>query len=193
MIDFIEIHNQLKEIREGDCTPFFGFNEIKNILLEQNSFAELEAKMEPLFKELTAKEKKEALPLLVTTPNAHINRYSCYELSDILKENDTTLNMSILKNLLDPYVEIPEDSFKALRENGYTFNLSLPIIDTILANSNWQKLTYLIPELSKLPLDQKQEVIEKLEALKPQASQTVHGIEIELFDWQTVIDALKSA
>ncbi len=192
MIDFIEIHNQLKEIREGACTPFFGFNEIKNILLEQNNFAELEAKMQPLFKELTLEEKKEALPLLVTTSSAPINRYSCYEMQDILKENDTSLNMSILKNLLDPYSEIPEDSFKALRENGYRFNLSLPIIDTILANSNWEKLTFLIPELQQLSKEDKQEVVEKLESLKPQASQTVHGIEIELFDWQTVLDALKS-
>jgi hypothetical protein len=192
MVDFIEIHNQLKEIREGACSSFFGFNEIKNILLEQNSFAELENKLQPLFKELTYEEKKEALPLLVTTTSAHINRYSCYEMSDILKEDDSTLNMSILKNLLDPYIEVPEDSFKALRENGYSFKLSLPIIDTILANSNWQKLSYLIPELQKLSHEEKQEVAEKLQALKPQASQNVHGIEVELFDWQTVLDAVKA-
>jgi hypothetical protein len=191
MIDFIEIHNQLKEIREGKCSAFFGFNEIKNILLEQNSYAELEAKMQPLFKELTFEEKKEALPLLVTTSSAHINRYSCYEMGDLLKEDDATLNISILKNLLDPYITIPEDSFKALRENGYIFNLTLPIIDTILANSNWEKLSFLIPELQKLSDDEKKEVSEKLEALKPQSSQKVHGIEIELFDWQTVVDALK--
>ena len=192
MVDFIEIHNQLKEIREGKCSSFFGFNEIKNILLEQNSFAELEANLQPLFKELTDKEKKEALPVLVTTTSAHINRYSCYEMSDLLKKADTTLNMSILKNLLDPYINIPEDSFKALRENGYSFNLSLPIIDTILANSNWEKLTFLIPELQKLTAEEKIEITEKLEALKPHVSKSVHGIEIELFDWQTVLDALKA-
>lgn len=191
MIDFIEIHNQLQEIRAGKCSSFYGFNEIKNILLEQKNFAELEAKMQPLFKELTLQEKKEALPLFVTTTSAEINRYACYEMADIIKSADVSLSMNVLKNLLDPYVKIPEDSYKALREQGFNFNLSLPIIDTILANSNWDRLTYLIPELQKLSAQEKKEVSEKLEAVKPQATQNIHGIEIELFDCQTVLDALK--
>lgn len=190
MIDFIEIHNQLKEIREGQCTPFFGFNEIKNILLEQTTFAQLEAKMQPLFKELTLEEKKECLPLFVTTASAEINRYSSYELADVIKNADTSLGMSVLKNLLDPYVEIPEDSFKALRESGFNFNLSMPIIDTIVANSNWHKLIALIPELQKLSTEDKKELKEKIEAVKPQSVQNIQGIEIELFDCQTVLDAL---
>ncbi len=192
MIDFIEIHNQIKEIREGKCSAFFGFNEIKNILLEQNSFAELESKMLPLFKELNINEKKECLPLLVTTSSANINRLAAYEMSDILKEDDTKLNMDILKNLLDPYVEIPKDSFDALRENGFNFLLSMPIIDTILANSNWEKLNALLPELLLLSAPDKQEIYEKVQALMPESSQTIHGIEIERFDCQTILDALKA-
>lgn len=190
MIDFIEIHVQLKELREKKCSSFFAFNEIKNILLEQNSFSELQAKLEPLFKELTLNEKKEILPLLVTTTSADINRYTAYELSDLLKDNDETLNMSILKNLLDPYIDIPKDSFDALRENGYHFMLTTSIIDTIMANANWDKLSYLLPELSRLSHEDRQEVKEKLESLKPQAVQNIHGIEIELFNYQTVLDAL---
>ena len=192
MIDFIEIHNQLQEMRAGKCSAFFTFNEIKNILLEQKSFAELEAKMQPLFKELTLEEQKEALPLFVTSTSAEINRYACYEMGDIIKNADATLAMTVLKNLLDPYVKIPEDSYKALREQGFNFNLSMPIVDTILANSNWDKLTYLIPELQKLSSNDKKEVSEKLESVKPQSTQNVHGIEIELFDCQTVLDALKA-
>lgn len=190
MIDFIEIHNQLKEIREGKCSSFFGFNEIKNILLEQNSFAELEAKMQPLFKELTSEEKKACLPLFVTTTSAEINRYSAYELADVIKNADTSLAMTVLKNLLDPYVEIPEDSFKALRENGFNFNLSMPIIDTIVANSNWQKLIALTPELQKLSAEDKKELKEKIEAVKPQSKENIQGVGIERFDCQTVLDAL---
>jgi len=192
MIDFIEIHNQLQEIREGKCTTFYGFNEIKNILLEQRSFSELEAKMKPLFKELSLEEKKEALPLLTTTTSAEINRYACYEMDDVIKNADSTLSMSVLKNLLDPYIDVPEDSYKALREQGFNFHLSMPIVDTIMANSNWDRLTFLIPELQKLSLEEKKEVSEKLEAVKPQATQNVQGIEIELFDCQTVLDALKA-
>lgn len=190
MIDFIEIHNQLKEIREGKCSSFFGFNEIKNILLEQNTFAELEAKMQPLFKELSLEEKKACLPLFVTTTSAEINRYSAYELADVIKDADSTLGMSVLKNLLDPYVDIPKDSFDALRESGFNFNLSMPIIDTIVANSNWQKLIALIPELQKLSGEDKKELKEKIEAVKPQSKQNIQGIEIELFDCQTILDAL---
>ena len=192
MIDFIEILNQLQEIRSGKCSSFFGFNEIKNILLEQKNFADLEAKMQPLFKELTDDEKKEALALFVTTTSAEINRYACYEMSDIIKNADSSLNMSVLKNLLDPYVEIPKDSYDALREQGFNFNLSMPIIDTILANANWDRLTYLLPELQKLSTEEKKELSEKLEAVKPQATQNVHGIEIQLFDYQTVLDALQA-
>jgi len=190
MIDFIEIHVQLKELREKKCSSFFAFNEIKNILLEQNSFSELQAKLEPLLKELTLDEKKEILPLLVTTTSADINRYTAYELSSLLKSDDETLNMSILKNLLNPYINIPKDTFDALRENGYNFMLTLAIIDTIMANANWEKLSYLLPELSKLSSKDRQEVREKLESLKPQAQQNIHGIEIELFNYQSVLDAL---
>jgi hypothetical protein len=190
MIDFIEIHNQLKEIREGKCSNFFGFNEIKNILLDQKTFSDLQARIEPLYKELHESEKREILPLLVTTTSAEINRYTAYELSYLLKSDDSALNMTILKSLLDPYIDIPKDSFDALRENGYNFSLSVPIIDTVLANANWDKLSFLIPELIKLSKEEQIEIREKLEALKPQASQNVHGIEIQLFDIQTVIDAL---
>lgn len=70
-------------------------------------------------------------------------------LETVTKEQlaNTDANMMILKEVLSPFDTVPTENFALLRDAGYTFNLNIPIVDTVLANEKWDVLLAMLPEM----------------------------------------------
>ena len=75
MTSLIEIHTLIEELNTKKASDFFVYNEMKNILLDQPNFSEMQELIQRLLKGLTDEQKQQAIIFLSTTTNATLNRY----------------------------------------------------------------------------------------------------------------------
>lgn len=188
MTSLIEIHTLLQELTDKKTSPFFVYNEIKNILLDQRNFDELEQLLAKLIKELNTVQKENLLPYLCTTSNATLNRYALYELSSFITP---ATQKAVLLAILDPLNEIPADTFLALREHTLLALFDTTACESLLHSQQFEKLALFSPEIRDFAPQTLDHFIEVFkEQIPKHTSQTIHGVSINTFDLQNFLCGL---
>ncbi len=191
MVDFVEIHTLLKDYQKGDAGAFFTFNEIKNILLDQNDFTLLESMLLHLFKSLKDEEKLQVLPLICSTKNGRLNRLALFMQKEFILEHAKVFEHHILKLLLNPALNIPKDSFDALYALPLPLTLHADDILALIEAKALERLSFLAPSIASMPLEEKLLIKEPLlQSIERFSHLSYHGITIDKVDTKALKEAL---